>query len=107
MSADARRAKMQGARGAVSSAVAITRAQWLVNGSTGTTVTLEGTTIDVVNGYPVAGSIAAAASLDPNDYTMTTAAGVVTIADPKKTTCAFTYTASNGAVSTPPALGVC
>ncbi len=108
MSGDARRAKMQGARGSVQSAVAIARAQWLVNGDTASVkVVLEGTDIAVLNGYPTAASIATAAGLDVNDYTMTTAAGVVTIAEPKKASCSFTYTAATGAVSGAPALASC
>ncbi|GGX87403.1 prepilin-type N-terminal cleavage/methylation domain-containing protein [Massilia dura] len=108
MSGDARRAKMQGARGSVQSAVAIARAQWLVNGDTAATkVVLESTDIAVLNGYPTAVSIATAAGLDANDYKLTTVDGVVTIAEPKKATCAFTYTAATGAVSGAPTLGNC
>ena len=98
MGADARRAKMQGARGAVSSAAAITRAQWLVNGSTGTTVTLDGVSIAVgALGYPTATGIATAAGLDATDYSITGTAPV-SVADIKKNTCVFTYDPSNGTV---------
>jgi MSHA pilin protein MshA len=101
MSSDARRAKMQGARGAAASAANIARGQWLAAGSTGSSISMDGTTITVgSNGYPAADQIAAAAGLDNTaDYTVTAANGVATIADAKKTTCSFTYTASTGVVS--------
>lgn len=45
-------ASIQGAVGAIKAGSAIAHAQFLANGSTGTTVTLEGATIDLTNGYP-------------------------------------------------------
>ncbi|MBB3219658.1 type II secretion system protein [Pseudoduganella umbonata] len=112
MGADARRAKMQGARGAVSSAAAITRAQWLVTGNTtSTTVKLDGvditTSSGAAGGYPTTDGIQLAAGLSSEDYTMTAAAGVLTIADKKVEGCAFTYTAASGTVGAPPALASC
>ncbi|GGY38617.1 type II secretion system protein [Pseudoduganella albidiflava] len=101
MGSDARRAKMQGARGAVSSAAAITRAQWLVTGTASSrSVTLDGVAISVTDkGYPDAAGIALAAGLDGTvDYEITGTAPV-TIADKKTTTCAFTYTPANGTVT--------
>jgi len=100
LSSDARRAKMAGARGAVASAVALTRAQFLVNGSSGSSVTLDGATINVTaGGYPTAASIASAAGLGTDDFTVNTGADPVTIGDAKKTTCSFTYAPSTGVVS--------
>ncbi len=53
LSKDARFASAKGALGAVQSAANITHAAWLVAGSgAATTVTLEGVSIDLVNGYP-------------------------------------------------------
>lgn len=50
---DARFASAKGALGAVQSASNITHAAWLVAGSgAATTVSLEGVSIDLVNGYP-------------------------------------------------------
>ncbi|MBA1265599.1 pilin [Stutzerimonas stutzeri] len=52
---DARVASINGALGAVKSAAAIAHAKQLANGTTpGTAVTLEGATINMVNGYPQA-----------------------------------------------------
>ena len=87
MGSDARRAKMQGARGAVSSAAAITRAQWLVTGTTSSrSVTLDGVAIAVNDkGYPDASAtgIALAAGLDGTvDYEITGTAPVTIAAVP-------------------------
>ena len=109
MGSDARRAKMNAARGAVSSGVALARAQWMVTGSTENKVTLEGTAYDVAaaTGYPTAGSIANIAGLDATvDYSITGTAPVV-IADKKTTTCSFTYNPATGAVSAVAADAVC
>jgi MSHA pilin protein MshA len=109
MSGDARRAKMQGARGAVSSAAAIVKGQWLVLGTKPATVTLDGESIAVsqTTGLPDTDGIRVAAGLNADDYTMTAATGVLTIADPKKTACAFTYTAATGVVGPVPAATSC
>lgn len=109
MSGDARRAKMQGARGAVASAVAITHAQWLATGNTAsTTVTLEGgTAITMSGGYPVAASLASAAGLDTTDFTVAATATGATISDAGKATCSFTYTLIGGVVGTAPAASAC
>lgn len=109
MGADARRAKMQGARGAVSSAVGIVKGQWLVTGTKAATVTLDGEAIAVsdTTGLPTAAGIQIAAGLSADDYTMTDDNGVLTIADTKTESCAFTYSAATGAVSAPPSLANC
>lgn len=99
---DAEEASLQGARGAVKSAAGIAHAAWLANGQ-GATVTLEGTDVSMVNGYPSADSSAAAnggtdavgiveaAQLSANDYTLT-----YTSADDElevaTDNCEFTYT---------------
>ena len=102
LGAEARRASLEGARGAVNSASGIVRAQVLAKGDTGTT-TLEGTSITLVNGYATADSaladngtdstfgIADAAQLSANDFDLTYTTGdnelEVSLGD-----CAFTYT---------------
>jgi MSHA pilin protein MshA len=55
----ARVASLQGVAGAVNSAAALARAQWLVNGSTGaTSVTVDGATVAVTtSGYPTTAGI--------------------------------------------------
>ncbi|WP_264186873.1 type IV pilin protein [Stutzerimonas stutzeri] len=115
--ADARRASLNGALGAVKSASAIAHSAALIanpvqTGATGS-VTLEGQTINLVNGY-ISGTVAdirAAAQLS-NDFTVTAAAGgVVTVAQGNN--CTFTYTQSAGVNTAPvisqvlPATGDC
>ncbi|WP_338761241.1 type II secretion system protein [Massilia sp. METH4] len=101
LGSDARRAKMQGARGAVSSAVAMSKAQWLVNGSSGATVTLDGSSIAVspTTGLPTVAGIRTAAGLDATDYAFTENGTTLAIADVKKTTCTFNYDSTNGTVT--------
>lgn len=52
---DARKGSVQGMLGGVRSAAALAKASWLVGGSSGTTVTMDGVTVTVSNttGYPV------------------------------------------------------
>lgn len=73
---DARLATVKGAEGAIKSASALAHSVWLVAGSSAsTTVTMEGTAITMVNGYPAAAAagIQAAAGLSTSDYTITVA----------------------------------
>ena len=107
----ARAAKVNGARGAVLSASALAHAAWLVGGSSGTTVSMDGSTINLVNGYPSAElppakGIAEAAQLNGTDYSLTGGGAgpniTMTIAsDSAHSTCSFTYTSSAAAGSAP------
>ncbi len=104
----ARLAKVNGARGSVQSASALAHAQWLVGGSSGITVLMDGATINLVNGYPTADAlgIGASAQLSPTDYSITgggaAAGSVLTIAsDGGHSTCSFTYTSSASSGSAP------
>lgn len=93
----ARAAKVNGARGAVQSASALAHAAWLVGGSSGTQVTMDGAIIDLTNGYPAASTtgIVAAAQLDTNDYSVTGSAPMVIASDSSRTaSCFFNYTAA-------------
>ena len=68
LQADARLAKIDGARGAMNSAAALAHSTQLALGVTSDiSVTLEGLTISMVNGYPTASAILVAANLI--DYT--------------------------------------
>lgn len=92
MSSQARVAKMNGAVGAVKSATALVHAQYLAGGSTATTLTLEGQSVTLTNGYPDAASIAVAAGLDDSYVSdSTTTSGTASISDKTKSTCLFTY----------------
>ncbi|MCX9155074.1 type II secretion system GspH family protein [Niveibacterium sp. 24ML] len=102
LTSEARVAKMQGAVGAVNSASALVHAKWLAGGSTGASVVVEGpTTINVVNGYPAAASLADAAGLSGSDYKVTVAGTKATIEDPGKASCSFSYTEAAAAGATP------
>jgi len=104
-SGDAETSSAEGARGAVRSASAIAHAAFLANGSSGSTVTLEGETIDMVGGYPTAnaaatnGNICDAAGIEAGDFTCATTSGDGTNDSPRVmtitlsgTSCAFTFT---------------
>ena len=51
---DARQAAVNGLAGSVRAAAALAHAQWLVSG--GSSITMEGNTVEIVNGYPAAGN---------------------------------------------------
>ncbi|AMK78848.1 MULTISPECIES: type II secretion system protein [Methylomonas] len=103
MSTNARAAALEGALGAVNSAITIAHAQALLESKTaasGQTITLEGSTVDLVYGYPAAtaAGIGSAVRLT-GDLAFTTAgtkigfsSGVTTAA-----TCEITYTAATSA----------
>jgi MSHA pilin protein MshA len=103
---DARIAKINGAEGSMKSAAALARSIQLTQGlATNTAVVMEGVTINMVNGYPAAASITAAAGISVPDYSLgavTAAAGVNQIrvaTDLAHPNCAIIYqeAAVNGA----------
>lgn len=105
-SSDARFASAKGAMGAVQSASSIAHAAWLVAGSSAaTSVSLDGVSIDMVNGYPddtTTGITRAANIITSQGYTVSgtapitiTPEGVVTAAN-----CQVQYTAA-GAGNSP------
>ncbi|MYM34574.1 prepilin-type N-terminal cleavage/methylation domain-containing protein [Duganella sp. FT94W] len=74
LSGDARVATLTAAGGAVKSAMAISHGEALVRGEAANATygtTMEGTTINMVYGYPDAATIAAAAGLSTDDYAIT------------------------------------
>jgi MSHA pilin protein MshA len=77
---DARIAKVNGALGSVKSAAVLAHSIQLTQGLPGnTSVVMEGVIITMVNGYPAAASITAAAGIAPPDYNVgavTAVAGV-------------------------------
>lgn len=103
---DARVATLNGALGSVRSASAIAHSAWLAAGSTGASVTLEGTSVALANGYPTVAGIVAAAQLSDEfeavaPATATTPPSVVIqVANaPTPAECSFVYqeAASGGA----------
>lgn len=69
---DARAASISAARGAMSSASALARGQFLINPAAvvNNVMQMEGVGVTMVNGYPAAASIAVAAGLSNSDYTI-------------------------------------
>ncbi len=107
---DAREAAIQAAAGAIKSASAISYADALVSNQTGGTgsVTLEGQTINLINGYPDVNDttegtqdILTAAQISGTDFTITgsstTAAIVQAIGATTAANCQVSYTESTGA----------
>jgi MSHA pilin protein MshA len=104
LGADARRAKLLAARGAVASAASLVHGRWLVGGTgVAGNVVMDGGNNVAANaaGYPTFGAIADAAGLAATEYNVVAAADPVTISvdTAHVTTCFFTYTASSGVVS--------
>jgi MSHA pilin protein MshA len=110
MQVEARVATLNGALGAVNSAIAITHAQALLKNQVGPTgvVTLESGDVNLINGYPKAtvADINNSVSISTTDFTVAagTVAGTVTIKSINATTpasCVILYTQS-AAAGTPP-----
>ena len=101
---DARTASVQALAGAIKAAASIAHAQQLADGATlGTSVTLDGFPVTMVNGYPTADAdgISTAAQIDTtNDYTATAGgtAGAATITYTLIASCTVTYTAADATV---------
>lgn len=91
LSTNAESAAVSGAQAAVKSAAAIAHAQALVNDVSSGNITIEGTTVNLVNGYPDAETIDDAAQIAAPDFTVAVDAGG-TIATITKGACSFTYT---------------
>jgi MSHA pilin protein MshA len=103
----ARAATLQGARGAVTSAMNIASAtQQSLSYSAGQTITLDGISIPMANRYPTAAGIITAAGLSA-EYSASAAGTTATIQVAGASapgTCQFTYAESTGAA--PPAVAV-
>jgi len=101
----ARAATLQGARGAVASAMNIaTATQQSLNLASNVGITLDGVSIAMSNRYPTAAAIYTAAGLS-NEYSATVAANVATIyvvGQSTAGTCQFTY--SEASATVPPVI---
>jgi MSHA pilin protein MshA len=104
MQVDARIATLNGALGAVNSAIGIVHSQALLKNQVGATgsVTLESGTVNLVYGYPKATvlDIDNSVSLSSNDFTLIAGSGSLTIDSTNATTpatCRITYTESTSA----------
>lgn len=95
LQADARLAKIDGARGAANSAVALAHAVQVAsaNATSMTDIVMEGMTIKMMYGYPASTAIASAANLVQTDYVSSFATAPASFAvDTGHTACSFTYT---------------
>ncbi|WP_289949332.1 type II secretion system protein [Janthinobacterium sp. SUN073] len=105
LSADARLAKINGARASVQAGAALAHARWMVDGAVASaaSVAMDGATITLTNGYPDSTSIQVAAGITAPDFSITgTPPGPITIAaDAGHATCSFIYTASAAANAAP------
>lgn len=104
---DARMAKVRGAAAALSSASALAHAAQLVAGvGSGASITMEGSSVTMLNGYPTADSlgIGTAANLQTSntDYSVTAGATYNVAADGGHSSCNVTYTAATS--SSPPVI---
>jgi MSHA pilin protein MshA len=90
----ARVASLSGLQGSVRSGATLARSMFLANG--GTTVTMEGVTISMLNGYPDTSVTGIKATLqDSAGFTYTPATGLWTRdGAPIPASCSFTYTAA-------------
>ena len=77
---DARKAKLNGAKGAIASAMAMSHGKWLVDGAA--TQTSEGVPVTITFGYPDALTMAAAAGIVSTDYTLDTSVSKVLTVSP-------------------------
>lgn len=94
---DARISKLNGALGSIKAGAALARSIQLTQGlQPNSPVQMEGVIINMVNGYPAAGSIAAAAGIASNEYSvgaiLSGASQVRVAADNAHPNCAVTYT---------------
>jgi MSHA pilin protein MshA len=95
---DARAASLKAAQGSINSSAAIYHAKWMIDSSVNS-ITVEGASVGITNGYPTGSmAFATAAGLSTDDYSIDATGGVLTISpagipDASKATCKLTYTA--------------
>ncbi len=102
---DARIATLSAAKGSLASVSAMAHGKALINPAA-TSVNFEGTTITLSNGYPEANAELGTAAGLSSDYTVSAAAGVLTVSvagAPTPASCAVTYTEAAGP-TTPPVI---
>ena len=112
LGADARRSTMQGVEAAMKSASVIAHAAWLASGTNPASVTLEGASVAMFNGYPSPAGIVVAANItggaaatDAGDFivnTNSTRTIVVAKGATTPSTCQVVY--RSAAANTPPVI---
>ena len=96
LSVDARVAALNGLGGSLRSAAAIARATQLAKGyASNQSVVLDGTTVDMTNGYPTAASISNAL-MDLSGFAVSASGSAATFTSTGRTNCTLTYTQSSG-----------
>lgn len=100
LTSQARAAAINGVYGSTQTASALAHAAWLVNGASGTSVTMDGQAVALTFGYPTTAGIRSAIQLSA-PATFASGTGTFSLVG-GATTCAFTYTqaASAGAAPT-------
>lgn len=106
LGADARKAAVNGMYGSVVAAANLAHSVYLVTGGTPATVTMEGATVDITNGYPAASATGIAAAIkDTSGFTSAANASAgwdfrsATAGAP--TSCMVTYVAAASTSSAP------
>ncbi|MFK3737998.1 type II secretion system protein [Massilia sp. TN1-12] len=91
LSGEARYASLKAAKASLISTSTMAHSKWLVNPTN--TITVEGVTITMENGYPNSATIAAAAGLDANDYKQTINGRNITVSPvgANAATCSVVY----------------
>ena len=104
---DARLATIKGAQGSIAAASALAHSAYLVSGNASNiAVTMEGTSIPMINGYPSAISgIETAATISSNDYVIAAAGASAMVVQGKgaatPASCQVSYTQATAAGSAP------
>jgi len=100
---EARIAKMNGALGSLKAGAALAHSLQLTQSlAPNASVTMEGETIAMTNGYPTAAAIVTAAGIDTSDYKFSTTTSVTTVTpDDNHTSCSITYTEAAAANTAP------
>lgn len=95
---NARTSTIKGVAGAIRSASSLAHALWVADGSSGTTVTMEGTSVAITNGYPSVAGMASAVSISD----ITESSGTYSITGhTNSATCKVVYAAAaSGGVPT-------
>jgi MSHA pilin protein MshA len=107
LTGSARRAALNGLRAAVSSAATLANAYSVAQGLTpGATVTIEGTPVSMVNGYPSqsSGGIDAAVRFDASTFQTSGTMNFQVLTAPTPAQCSFLYTQA-AFTTQPPTIG--
>jgi MSHA pilin protein MshA len=108
LSGDARASKTQAAKASIAAVSAMAHGKYLVTNS-GSSITMEGTTVNLTNGYPTAdANLGAAAGLTAPDYIIAQNGSVMTVTPAGATTAANCQVVYNNAAntSTPPVITI-